>query len=239
MAISKDLKKKLIEQYVADLSTATNAVIVQQSGVSVVTASAVRKDVKIVQGKYVVVRKRLFLRALKEAWLPEVEMNDLPGSIILITADNETDAFGPMKAVNKALKELKEKDENKGSYMFLWWWFEKIWKDGWYVNELANLPSKEELISKLLFMLKYPMQWLASVIDQIAKKNGEGVITKETKIEPKVETTPIAATEEAQAPEVEVAGEVASEETVAPESLPASGVATETPPETTPEEISS
>jgi ribosomal protein L10 len=33
MAISKSKKKELIEQYVSDLSNASNAVIIQQSGV--------------------------------------------------------------------------------------------------------------------------------------------------------------------------------------------------------------
>jgi ribosomal protein L10 len=46
MAISKELKKQLIEQYVADLSAASNAIIVQQTGIPVTTATQVRKDIK-------------------------------------------------------------------------------------------------------------------------------------------------------------------------------------------------
>lgn len=221
MAISKSKKKSLIEQYVSDLGAASNAVIVQQSGVWVTTATAVRKTIKAANGSYVVVRKRLFLRAIKEAGLPEVSMDDVPGSILLITANSEEDEFGPLKAVNKALKELKKADK-WSSYTFLGWRFEKVWKDGSYVNELANVPSKEELISKLMFLLKYPMQSLVSVADQIAKKDGEVAPTKE-------ESAPTPVVEQAETPVAEVA-ETSEEVVATEESAP---VAEEAAPETT------
>ena len=37
-------------------------------------------------------------------------------------------------------------------------------------SEMANLPTKEELISKLLRLMKYPVQATANVLDQIAKQ---------------------------------------------------------------------
>jgi ribosomal protein L10 len=46
---------------------------------------------------------------------------------------------------------------------------EKNWKEGSYVTEIASLPSKEELISKLLFLLKYPVGSFARVINEVAK----------------------------------------------------------------------
>jgi ribosomal protein L10 len=66
----------------------------------------------------VVVRKRLLLRAIKEAGLPEITMDDVPGSVVLITAEDAENEYGPLKAVNTALKELKKKDEG-ASYTFL------------------------------------------------------------------------------------------------------------------------
>jgi ribosomal protein L10 len=47
---------------------------------------------------------------------------------------------------------------------------DKKWLDQATMTEVANLPSKEELIGKMLFLLKYPAQSFASVVDQIAKK---------------------------------------------------------------------
>ena len=52
-------------------------------------------------------------------------------------------------------------------------WYGNAWKDAAYVSELANIPSKEELVGKFLYLLKYPIQATAGVLDQIAKKKGE------------------------------------------------------------------
>lgn len=45
MAISRDQKKQLIEQYVSDLKAANNVVVVQQSAVPVLDSTKIRKDV--------------------------------------------------------------------------------------------------------------------------------------------------------------------------------------------------
>ncbi len=216
MAITREKKKQLVEQYAAGLKVATNAVVLQQNGITVGNATKVRKTVKAADGSYTVVRKRLFMRAAKEAGLPEVVINDLPGSIVLITANGDNE-FGPIKAVNAVLKELK-KEGKWASYAYLWGWFDKVWHDGNFVSDIANLPTKEELISKLLFLLKYPMQSLASVVDQVAKKSGEPVAAapvaeaKETPAEApvaeaKVEEAPAAE----QAPVVEATPETPAE----------------------------
>ncbi len=210
MAITRAKKKELVEQYAAGLKSATNAVVLQQNGITVGNATKVRKTVKAADGSYTVVRKRLFMRAAKEAGLPEVVINDLPGSIVLVTANGDNE-FGPIKAVNAVLKELKKEDK-WASYAYLWGWFDKVWHDGNYVSELANLPSKEELISKLLFLLKYPMQSLASVVDQVAKKSGEPVAAapvaevKETPAE-----APVAEATAEEAPVAEAAPETSAE----------------------------
>lgn len=109
MAITKAKKVDLIKQYIQDLSDAKNTVIVKQTGISVSTATRVRKDVLVNDGKLNVVRKRLFLRALKDAGLEEVKVDQLDGAIFALYA-NENE-FGPLKAVNKYLKEFKA--ENK------------------------------------------------------------------------------------------------------------------------------
>jgi ribosomal protein L10 len=46
----------------------------------------------------------------------------------------------------------------------------KKWNNGEYVTELANIPSREELLSKLAYLFNYPIQSFACVVDQIAKK---------------------------------------------------------------------
>jgi large subunit ribosomal protein L10 len=167
MAISKDKKKTLIEQYVSDLQSAQNVVIVQQSGISVNTSSSVRKNVLETDGKFNVVRKRLFLRALTEAGYETVDIEKLEGPIGVLYANS--DEYGPLKVVNKFAKEFV-KDKSESSFKFLGAWYDKKWYEGEYVTDLANIPSKEELLSKLAYLFNYPLQSFACVVNEVAKK---------------------------------------------------------------------
>ena len=184
MAITRQKKEQLVQQYVENLQSASNAVVVQQQWVDVNTVNAIRKEVKESQWRYTVVRKNLLMRAVKEAGLSDIDREVLQWSVLVITAD-ESDEYGPLKAVNKALKKFKP--DSWSSFVYLGWWFEKEWKDWAHVAELANIPSTEELIGKLMFLLKYPMQSLVSVADQIAKKQWWPEVKEEVKEEPKEE----------------------------------------------------
>lgn len=169
MAISKDQKKQLMQQYIEDLSSANNVVVMKQDKVSVNNATRLRKDIASANGRYNVIRKRIFIKALKEAGCDEVELEKLEGSVVVLYDAESSEQYNPLKAVNKSIK-LFKKEDKWTSLTFLWGWFGKKWQSAEYVSELANLPSKEELISKLLYLLKYPLQSFACVIDQVAKK---------------------------------------------------------------------
>ena len=168
MTISKEKKIELVKQYVQDLQSAKNVVVLQQTWIPVVSATKMRKDVLAVEGKYNVIRKNLFLLALKEAGYEDVAESDLEGSVVVLYANG--DEYGPMKVVNKYAKEFSADKESNANVKFLWGWYDKKWHNAEYVNELANIPSREELLSKLSYLFNYPVQSLACVIDQIAKK---------------------------------------------------------------------
>lgn len=170
MTISKEKKVELVKQYVQDLQSAKNVVILQQSGIPVVGATQMRKGVLEADGKFNVVRKKLFLLALKEAGYEDVAESDLEGSVVVLYANG--DEYGPMKVVNKYAKEFAGNKELKASVKFLGGWYDKKWHNSEYVTELANIPSREELLSKLAYLFNYPLQSVACVIDQIAKKAG-------------------------------------------------------------------
>jgi len=126
-------------------------------------------ELKTADGNMNIIKKRIFLRALKDAGLEEVNVDTLDGAVFALYA--HANEFGPLKVINKYLKEFKK--ANKGSELsFIGGWFEKKWQDGEYVNELANVPTKEELISKLCYLFNYPLQSFACVLSEIAKKDG-------------------------------------------------------------------
>ena len=60
MTISKEKKVELVKQYVQDLTSAKNVVVLQQSGLPVTLSTEMRKEVIAASGKYNVVRKSCF-----------------------------------------------------------------------------------------------------------------------------------------------------------------------------------
>ena len=182
MTITKEKKQQLLAKYTKDLSGAKTAVIVQQKAIPVNIANKIRMEIKTTDGEMNIIKKRIFLRALKDAGLEDVKVDVLEGPVFaLYSHENE---FGPLKVINKYLKEFKQ--ENKGSEMsFIGWWFEKKRQGSEYVSELANVPTKEELLSKLCYLFNYPLQSFACVLSEIAKKNG----VEEPKAEVKKEAT--------------------------------------------------
>lgn len=167
MAISKGKKVELIKQYVEQLQKANSVVVLQQHGIWVNTSSDVRKGVSGLDDSYNVVRKRLFMRALKDAGYAEVDLEALPGSIVVMYSPVED--FPSLKVVVNSNKKFK-KENVHSSFTFLGGWFGKQWQDGTHVQEFATMPSKEELVSKLLYLLNYPVQSLAATLQEVAKK---------------------------------------------------------------------
>ncbi len=213
MTITKEKKHQLLAKYKEDLSGAANAVIVQQKAVPVNVANKVRMEIKTADGQMNIIKKRIFLRALKDAWLEDVNVDVLEGPVFALYAhENE---FGPIKVINKYLKEFKK--ENKGSeFSFVGWWFEKKWESGDYVNELANVPTKEELLSKLCYLFNYPLQSFACVLSEIAKKleawSPKPEVIKEEVKEEKIEETKIEEVKEVIASENEATQEEKKED---------------------------
>ena len=167
MAITKQQKNALIAGYAADLVAAKNVVLVKQSGVSVNDSNALRMQLADVGGKLNIIRKRLFLRTLSDAGLEVVGLDQLDGAVVALYATE--DEFAPMKAIQKFIKENKKSNPNM-TIEYVGGWFDKQWKDATYVSTLATLPSKEELVGKLLFLLQHPVQKLVGTLDAIAKK---------------------------------------------------------------------
>ena len=223
MAITKVKKVELIKQYIQNLTDAKSIVMVKQNAIPVSTATKVRKDVTAQDGTLNVVRKRLFLRAMKDAGLEEIGLENLDGSIFALYAkENE---MGPLKAVNKYLKEFKA--ANKwAEFAFLGGWFEKKRQGPDYVNDLANVPTKEELLAKLCYLFKYPLQSFACALSEVAKKDWELKATpveswevkveeekaEEVKAEEKVEDAPAEEVKAEEVPVEEVKAEEVAEE---------------------------
>lgn len=169
MAITRKKKEQLVSLYGDILNTSVNAVVIAQVGLPVNEVNNLRKSLKKLWGQLMIVKKRLLLKSLENtSWVEKVEHAQLPGSLMILMCKDEKTPLAPLKIISDYAKVVK-KEWLPYKIEYVGWWMEKVWKEWSYVSEIANLPSKEELISKLLFLFKYPATTFAKVIDEVAK----------------------------------------------------------------------
>lgn len=168
MAKTKAKKIELVADYADVLSKAVNLVVMDQSWLGVNAVNTLRRSLKKVWGKILFAKKKLFLKGVEWTSLEQIQLSDLPGSLMLVVAGDEEQAFAPLKQVNQSIKQYK-KDQLPYKLSFLWGWMDSKWNNGEQITELANLPTREELISKLLFLMKHPVWSFARVVNEIAK----------------------------------------------------------------------
>ena len=169
MASEKILQQK--QQYVEDLAkkleNAAGGVIVDYKGITVAEDTALRKALREAGVDYFVVKNTLLRRAAEKAGITGIE-DHLEGTTAI--ALHESDSISAPKILCKQSEDSGERFNIKIGF---------IGKEAISVAEVeeyAKLPSKEVLVSKLLFMLQSPMQRLAIAASEIAKKKeGEEV----------------------------------------------------------------
>lgn len=169
MAITRKKKEQLVSLYGDVLENSVNAVVIAQVGLPVNEVNNLRKSLKKTWWQLMIVKKRILLKSLENAkGVEKVEHSQLPGSLMLLMCKDAASPLAPLKVIADYTKKVK-KEGLPYKIEYVWWWMEKSWKEGSYVTEIAGLPSKEELISKLLFLLKYPVGSFARVINEVAK----------------------------------------------------------------------
>ena len=172
---NREQKAEAISAFSEGIGTATNAFVLDFKGITVPQVTELRKQVRETKSGYIVVKNTLALIALKDS--PIVAMREQFNGPTAI-AFNANDAVALAKALTKFAKDVPAV-QFKGAML-----------NGQVVpaeqiQAIANLPSREELISKLLFILQSPMRGLATVlqanirnlavvIDQIGKQKQAG-----------------------------------------------------------------
>ncbi len=167
MALTRKQKEELVKNYETDIKSYKNIVLLKQYWISVNEINDLRTYVYNNGWKLCVIKKRIFLFTASNGWLDEVSHDSLDGSVIALFFGE--DDFSPLKWIAKSISNWKKEKKNC-SLDYLWGWFDCEWKDASYVQEIANLPSKDELIWKFAFLIKYPVHSFVVAVDQISKK---------------------------------------------------------------------
>ena len=168
---TREQKASEVSDLTDQIGKASNAFLIDFKGITVPQVTELRKQVRETKSGYVVVKNTLALIALKDS--PIIAMKEQFTGPTAI-AFNASDAVVLAKALTKFAKDVPSV-QFKGALL-----------NGQVVpasqiQAIANLPSREELVSKLLFLLQSPVRGLvtvlsanirnlAVVLDQIAKQ---------------------------------------------------------------------
>lgn len=157
---SKQEKQRDLNALTEQLNDAKSAMVVGFNKVTVAKDQEFRNQLRDAGAKYQVVKNTIARRAVKETPYQDLEDNFLGMSAIAWT--NE-DPVVLSKAVSKFIK------DNAEIYSFKTGMVEGRVVDFTQVQSIASLPSKEELIAKVLFLLNAPAQRLATVISAVPR----------------------------------------------------------------------
>lgn len=217
---SKKQKQDDLNALTEQFQNASSAMVVGFNKLTVAKDQELRAQLRGAGAEYQVVKNTLARRAAKGTPFEAAEEHFKGVSAVAFVKD---DGIALSKTLTKFIKDNPEVFSFKAGIV------EGKVIDLKGIQTLANLPSKEELVSKLLFLLNAPAQRLATVLQAIPRnlaivvKQVEG--TKEAAAPATPEAAPEAASEEAKEVTPEAAPEVteaASEETkeVTPEATP-------------------
>ena len=157
-------KQQYVEELTEKLKNAAGGVLVDYKGISVEDDTKLRKELRENGVDYFVVKNTLLKRALNAAGIEGLD-SALEGTTA-IALSNDDIIIAP-KVLNK------KAEDSKGQFSIKLGFVDGKAISKEEVEAYAKLPSKETLLSQLVFMLQSPIQRLAIAISEIEKKQGE------------------------------------------------------------------
>lgn len=186
-----ELKKPIVDEIAAAVKDAQSVVLVDYRGLTVEQDTQLRKQLREANITYKVYKNTMMNFAFKgtdcEALLPYLAG---PSAVAISTED----ATAPARVLCKFAK-TAEALEVKGGIV------EGIAYDADGIKEIAKIPSREELLSKLLGSIQSPIANFARVMNQLAEKGGASECEAPAKAEEAPAEAEAAPAEEAPAAE--------------------------------------
>lgn len=158
MATNQEVKKVIVDEIKGKLQGAQSAVVVDYRGLTVEEANKLRVMMKQANLEYKVYKNNLVNLAIQGT-----EFESMSGSLKgpSAFAFGYEDAVAPARILNNFMKEIKKMEFKAGVV-------EGTFYDSEGIKTIAGLPSREELIAKLLGSLKAPISNLAYMLQAVA-----------------------------------------------------------------------
>lgn len=159
-----ELKQPIVEEISANIKDAQSVVLVDYRGLTVEQDTNLRKQLREAGITYKVYKNTMMNFAFKgtdcESLTPYLEG---PSAIAVST----TDATAPARILCKFAKDANKLEIKAGVV-------EGMAYDAAGIAEIAKIPSREELLSRLFGSMQSPVANFARVMNQLAEKGGAG-----------------------------------------------------------------
>ncbi len=159
-----ELKKPIVDDIKENFADAQAAVLVDYRGLTVEEDTQLRKQMRENDVVYKVYKNTMVNLAVKGTEFEEL-VKDLKGPTAI--AISKTDATAPARIICKFAKNAPALEVKSGI-------IDGTYYDKAGVEQLSKIPSKEELLSKLLGSIQSPIANFARVIKQIADSKESG-----------------------------------------------------------------
>ena len=158
-----ELKQPIVEEISELLNGAATAVVVDYRGLTVAEDTELRKQLREAGVVYNVYKNTMINFAIKDTEFADLAQHLEGPTAIAVCKDDATAAARVLAKFAKTAEAL----EIKGGVV------DGIYYDAVGIGQIASIPSREVLLSKLLGSMQSPVTNFARVIKQIAEKNEE------------------------------------------------------------------
>ena len=164
MSLNLDQKKQVVEDVSAVVSNAKTAIVAEYRGLTVEQMKALRREAHENNVTVQVVKNTLLRRAVKDTDFSCLD-EYLVGPLAFAASE---DPVAVAKVINKYAKEYDALDIKAGSMSGA------LLSDG-EIKALAQLPSREELLAKLMGTMQAPVAKFVQTLNEVPTKFARGL----------------------------------------------------------------
>ncbi|MEA1939584.1 MAG: 50S ribosomal protein L10 [Candidatus Caldatribacteriota bacterium] len=155
MALSRDSKEKIVHELIEKLESSKGIILTDYKGMNVSQINKLREELKEQQVEYKVIKNTLIEKAARKLEIDEIT-KDLTGCTAI--AFSSEDGVSPARWLKEYSKKNKLELKVKSGLI------DGKFFDPDKIMEIASLPSRDILISKMLAGIKSPINSLVFVL---------------------------------------------------------------------------
>jgi large subunit ribosomal protein L10 len=163
--MAKQYKIDEVSELVGRLKNRKNFILTDYSGVKVNDLAVLRRQLAEKDAQYKVVKNNLFRRALQETGYASIDEH-LKGPLGVAFSGEQAGEIG------KILKEFSDKNEK---FSYLAGVLDNVVYNKEQIKRIADLPSKEVLLSQTMAMINGPARYIATGMNQVMASLARGI----------------------------------------------------------------